>query len=331
MQKTWSIKEKRYDLIKLFWVFGLLFFLAIGFTAHAAAQKPASILLTAPNLYGKNFFTILINSPDPKEAPKNFRMMSAGTAEGLHASASAVLSKGQFEFLVSKLNSDSAPGTLGEAKQIHIIDTSSHAHGFVNNMQVVWLDQNIQFGSDEPVFLDQEKNLLAGLKKEKKVTLYTLPDGVEDFNLNLSEVLKKGGQKIQVQADGVETEQQYLKEKKMSYTRIPIAAKDISNLENKQIEQLVRVMKKMKKGEWLHFHNEEGAGNLSQTLVVADVLKNAPSTSLEEILNRQNVLGSQAKLAAVLTNAKLEKIYAYAKEQAPEYKLAYSDWVSAEK
>ena len=327
MQRTLNRSEKQNDILKLFWVFGLLLFLAFGLVAHASAPTADSILLSAPNLYGKNFFTILINSPDPKEAPKNFRVLSSSDGTSLHASASAVLSKGQLEFLISKLNSDSVPGALGETKDIHIIDTSVHAHGFVNNMQVIWLDQNIKFGTEDMTFLDEEKSLLSALKKTKKLTLYTLPESPEETDFNLIDVLKRGGQKIQVQADDVSTEQQFLKSKKIKYSRIPVSAKDIPNLENKQIDQLARIIKKMKKNEWLHFHNEEGAGNLSQLILLADVLKNASNTKIEEILARQTGPNSQSKGAAITVTPKLEQIYAYAKEQSPEFKTSFAVWV----
>ncbi len=327
MHRALGKSEKQNDLIKLFWVFGLLFFLAIGFAAHAATPKKSdSILLSAPNLYGKNFFTVLINSPDPKEAPKNFRLLTTQGADSLRASSSAVLSKGQLEYVVAKLNSDAVPGTLGEAKLIHVVDTSFHAHGFVNNMQVVWLDQNIQFGTDENAFYDQEKGLLQGLKKTKKLTLYRLPESVEDINFNLTEALKLGAQKIQVQADAVETEQEYLKAKKIAYTRIPIATNDLMKLEDNQIAQFVSLVRKMKKDEWLHFHNEEGATNLGLALLVTDILKNAPTSKLEDILSRQNGMSAQAKLVTRTTSTKLEQLYAYAKNQSPGFEKSFAAW-----
>ena len=326
MQKALNKSEKQNDLIKLFWVFGLLFFLAVGFASHAATPQTQSILLSAPNLYGKSFFTVLINSPDPKEAPKNFRILVTQGTDSLHASSSAVLSKGQLEYVISKLNSDAVPGTLGEAKQIYIVDTSSHAHGFVNNMQVVWLDQSVQFGSDDHAFFDQEQGLLNGLKKAKKLTLYRLPESVDDINLNLAEVVKLGAQKIQVQADVVQTEQQYLNSKKILYTRIPLATSDISKLEDKQIEQFISLVKRIKKEVWLHFHNEEGATNLGLALLVTDILKNAPTSNLEDILSRQNGLSAQAKQLIRTTSPKLEQLYAYSKDQSPEFKKSFASW-----
>ncbi len=329
MQKILTKSEKQNDLLKLFWVFALLFFLAIGFASHAApvaAAQPEAILLSAPNLHGQHFFTILINSPDPKQAPKNFRIFSTTGLETFPASASAILSKGQIEFLISKLNSDSVAGTPGQAKQIHIVDTSSHAHGFVNNMQVIWLDQNVQFGSDDHAFVDPEKGLLAGLKKEKKVTLFTLPDSVDDINISPDDVVKMGGEKIRVQADAVETEQQYLKTKKITYTRIPMASDDIAKIEDKQIDQLSNLVKRAKKDEWLHFHNEDGGRSTSLAVLLADILKNATNMTLNDILARENDMSAQVKLSPVGSSPQLEKIYAYAKEQGPNFKKSFSAW-----
>ncbi len=326
MRKYLSGEEKQSDLVKLLWVIGLLFFLTIGLVAHAAMPKAESILLSAPNLHGKNFFTILINSPDPKEAPKNFRILSSAGDESLRASASGVLSKGQFEYLIAKLNSDAVPGTLGETKKIHVVDTSSHAHGFVNNMQVIWLDQAVLSELDDRASEDLESDLLAGLKRAKKLTLYTVPASSQEVDLNLSDVLKLGGQKIQVQADAAETEQQYLKTKRILYTRIPITGKDLAKIENKQIEQFTKLVRKIKKEEWLHFHNEEGASNLSQALLIVDVLRNASRTSLEDILSRQNALNTEVKLENISITPRLEQIYSYAKEQAPDFKKPFTNW-----
>lgn len=326
MQRTLQKSEKQNDLLKLFWVFALLFFLAIGFASHAAAPKLESILLSAPNLHGQHFFTILINSPDPKEAPKYFRVFHTNGLEALPASASAILSKGQIEFLIAKLNSDSVAGTPGETKQIHIIDTSSHAHGFVNNMQVIWLDQMIRFGTDDHAFQDPEKGLLAGLKKEKKVTLYTLPSSVDDIDITSDQVVKMGGEKIQVQADATETEQQYLKTKRILYTRIPIASADITKIEDKQIDQLSNLVKRAKKDEWFHFHNEVGTNSVSVAVLLTDILKNATNMTLNDILARENDMSAQVKLTPEGRSPRLEKIYTYAKEQGPDFKISFTTW-----
>lgn len=345
MQKSINEKERQEDLFKLFWIFVMLLFVAIGFAAHTAlgetlkaeSVKPDAILLSAPNLYGKNFFSVLINSPDPKEAPKNLRTyskeafkeasleISASEPEKLRISGSGEFSKGQLEFIISKINSDWEP-SLELTKKIRIVDISPRAHGFVNNMQVEWLDKNVSVGSDEQSFYDQEKALLAGLRKTKKISIYTLPENKEAQNLSLEDILKLGAKRIQIQADAVETEAQYLKEKNISYTRMPIKKSDDGQIEDKRIEQLVILIKKIKKDEWLHFHSEDGTNKLSLILILADIFKSAQSLSLPEILNRQNFISRQAKLEPISTQSNLEKIYEYAKDQAPEYKISWSSW-----
>lgn len=342
MQKAVNKSEKSDDLIKLFWVFAMLFFVAIGFAAHTAIGAPMKvepILLSAPNLYGQNFFTILINSPDPKQAPKNLRVfakdsfkdasaeMLASQPEKLRMSASGEFSKGQLEYIISKMSTDWAPDS--SAKNIHVVDLTSRAHGFVNNMQVVWLDKNISSGTEAHSFIDEEKNLLDALKKSKKLAFYILPDSAPTSELSTTEILKLGAKHIDVQPDSVETEAHYLKEKKIAYSRIPLSIHEMAQLDDKQVEVLTGLVKKMKKDEWLHFHSEDGAQKLSLVLTLTDVLKNAPSLSLNEILARQNYVTQQAKMELLTSGPKLENIYEYAKEQSPEFKISWSNWQKA--
>jgi hypothetical protein len=339
LQKIISKSEKGDDLIKLFWVFAMLLFVAVGLAAHTALGAPMKvepILLSAPNLYGQNFFTILINSPDPKQAPKNLRVFSketfkdataeiiASQPEKLRTSASGEFSKGQLEYIISKLSTEWAPDST--ARNIHVVDLSSRAHGFVNNMQVVWLDKNLSSGTDAHAFIDEEKNLLEGLKKSKKLSLYTLPETVPYTDLSTAEMAKLGAKHVDVQVDAVETEAHYLKEKRIAYSRIVVTANDLAQLEDHQVDLFAHLVKKMKKDEWLHFHSEDGAQKLSMALTLTDVLKNAPSLSLSEILDRQNFISRQAKMDLFTTGAKLENIYDYAKEQSPEFKVSWVNW-----
>lgn len=342
MQNSINKNEKSNDLVKLFWVFAMLFFVAIGFAAHTAlgaTPKIEPILLSAPNLYGKNFFSVLINSPDPKEAPKNLRAFTkesfkdagadilASQPEKMRISASGEFSKGQLDYILSKINSEWSPDL--NAKNIHVVDLSSRAHGFVNNMQVVWLDKNVSHGSEAHALYDEEKALLEGLKKNKKLAVYTLPENTAETELNSADMLKLGAKRIEVQADAVETEAQYLKEKKISYTRLPVTGNGFAQIEDKQIDLLANLIKKVKTDEWLHFHSEDGAQKLNVVLTLTDILKNAPSLSLADILTRQNFVIREAKLELVTTGPKLEKIYAYAKEQSPEFKVSWTNWQKA--
>jgi len=76
-----------------------------------------------------------------------------------------------------------------------------------------------------------------------------------------------------------------------SYANPKVGSKFISSDET--IDDLVKVLEDLPANAWVHFHCHYGKGRTSMMLVMYDMMKNAPLVSLENIVKRQQLLGSE--------------------------------------
>lgn len=65
------------------------------------------------------------------------------------------------------------------------------------------------------------------------------------------------------------------------------------NPSNEKIDQMVQIFENVPAGTWVHFHCHHGKGRTSLMLVMFDIMKNAPQVSLNDIVERQHILGSE--------------------------------------
>ncbi|MBS0271781.1 MAG: hypothetical protein JSR85_03960 [Proteobacteria bacterium] len=75
------------------------------------------------------------------------------------------------------------------------------------------------------------------------------------------------------------------------YKKVNIGSKFIETDQN--IDEIVAFYDSIPKDAWLHFHCAHGKGRTSILLVMLDTLRNAPQVSLEDIVTRQYLLGSE--------------------------------------
>jgi len=69
---------------------------------------------------------------------------------------------------------------------------------------------------------------------------------------------------------------------------------------DKKIDEMVKVFEELPKNTWVHFHCHHGKGRTSMMLVMLDIMKNAPTVSLTDIVKRQHLLGSEDLLNTVV-------------------------------
>jgi len=77
----------------------------------------------------------------------------------------------------------------------------------------------------------------------------------------------------------------------LGYKRVNIGSSFIETDEN--IDQIIDFYDTLPPEAWLHFHCAHGKGRTSILLVMLDIMKNAPVVSLQDIVERQILLGSE--------------------------------------
>lgn len=62
---------------------------------------------------------------------------------------------------------------------------------------------------------------------------------------------------------------------------------------NEKIDEIIKILEELPENTWVHFHCHHGKGRTSLMLAMLDIVRNAPTVSLEDILKRQRLLGSE--------------------------------------
>jgi hypothetical protein len=62
---------------------------------------------------------------------------------------------------------------------------------------------------------------------------------------------------------------------------------------HEKIDEIVQILENLDNDTWAHFHCHHGKGRTSMMLVMLDILRNAPTVSLQDIVKRQHLLGSE--------------------------------------
>lgn len=106
----------------------------------------------------------------------------------------------------------------------------------------------------------------------------------------------------------VVSEEEEAKKYNFDYKKVNIGSTFISNDED--IDNILTFYDSIPENTWLHFHCSHGKGRTSLMLVMLDIMKNAPQVSLNDIVKRQHLLGSED-----LFNTEVWENGTYTKEQ----------------
>ncbi|MBX9786439.1 MAG: hypothetical protein K2Y08_03775 [Alphaproteobacteria bacterium] len=88
----------------------------------------------------------------------------------------------------------------------------------------------------------------------------------------------------------VTPESEIAKQYGFEYTNIRIESKIPSS--DEAIDTFVNFIDTLPENTWVHFHCHHGKGRTSLMLTMYDIMKNAPTVSLQDIVKRQHLLGS---------------------------------------
>lgn len=263
-----------------------------------------------------NKLRLVINSDNAKELPDNFRktidlanfkdnkVINLNGLANLNASASSQFSENGLVFLKQ---------SIGHAMPIIIVDLRQESHGFINGVAISWVDNHNKAnkGLTKEAVLTDENTRLQGILLNK-------PIYIGDITL----IPKK-----------LENEKRLVQSYDMSYMRIPVTDNEIPN--NDMVDYFIKFVNSLLPNTWLHFHCKAGVGRTTTFIVMYDMMKNAKNVSLQDIMNRQVLLGGKNLLRdeQLLINrseqrAKLiKRFYRYCVENNDNFKTTWSQWI----
>lgn len=117
----------------------------------------------------------------------------------------------------------------------------------------------------------------------------------------------------EIRPDLVVPEAEEAKRNGFSYVNVRIGSKFISS--DAAIDEFIAVLDALPQDAWIHFHCHYGKGRTSMMLVMYDIMRNAPQISLQDIVKRQHLLGSENLLVTTVWRKG-----SYTKEQLQERK-----------
>lgn len=277
----------------------------------------------------------LITSPS---LPLHFRSMANLTGiSGTAASGSAEFSGSQFQAMIDK-KAVTLPMT--------VVDLRQEPHGFLTIKQPLNGDTEIAVGwFAERDWLNVAKGLPSVLLDEDT----RLKGASGATNLTVYDVTQKTPNEdgictatpYTVQPTGAYMHEQQLVEavSNVSYLRLPTT--DHCRPRDSEVDQFVAFEAGLSSNMWLHFHCRAGDGRTTVFMAMHDIMRNAPTDSLQTILARQVSIGG-IDLSALPSNQDpfsypfsiervefMQQFYNYVVQQkGGGYKLTWSDWVT---
>lgn len=210
---------------------------------------------------------------------------------------------------------------VGPAAEILDLDLRAESHGFIDDIAVSWYAPRdwSMIGLTHAQILAAERERLGSLQA---LTTVELIDGKEKVGGSFVT-----GQTIEVPVGRVRSEADVAQELGMRYERIP--AHDHVPLSPQELDRVVALYKQwraMPAGSRLHVHCAGGDGRTTTVLVAIDILANAGSVSLDDIVARQAKLGEGTDL---FSEGKPDAPFFYQYRARAEQIRAFYAWAEA--
>jgi hypothetical protein len=289
------------------------------------------IAIASPAFAAPDEATLIINAHDKSGLPRHYRATSdvskldgneelAAGLDKLHASASGQFSAKGFAALLRRAG----------GRPVVVLDLRQESHGFVGGTAVSWFGVRnaANTGKSGDQISRDESDLLAGLTGHTTIT-------VKEVTSKSTDRAIEDSKDVQLPGDGVRGEEDLVHAAGADYMRVYAA--DYMPFTNDEVDQLVTFWQSRLADSWLHVHCAAGDGRSTQALALFDMLENADTVSLRNIVDRQHELGGTALLSvnsktswrkdAAIARAKLvRRFYRYAKEHPRGEGETWSSW-----
>lgn len=276
-----------------------------------------------PVVYSKGIFQsqnkdeqLRIDSKKEDEMPKRFRKTTDTIKEDNDlpnlTGFSSLNESGSAQFTTKNIGlMKKAIGTM----PIFIIDLREESHGFINHFAVSWLGEDGKNkgnkGLNKEEVLKNETKMLNSIKLNEPITI-------------------KNKEIIPTE---VQSEKELVEKNKMFYVRIPVT--DNERPSDEMVDYFIKLVKKLPKDSWVHFHCKAGIGRTTTFMVMYDIMKNGKQVSLEDIMERQVLIGGKNLLKPSYKPGShssersefIKNFYEYVKENKDGFNTSWSQWV----
>lgn len=214
----------------------------------------------------RNFRT----TDDSIKAANGESFANAGLAE-LHASGSGEFTDDGLKLLLARLRGP-----------VTVFDLRQETHLFVDGLPISWFATNdwANVGRSHDEIVSDEAVRAQSLKPGSEITV-TGGD------------IKKSGTASSTPAHVIVrnamTEGELVEKNKAAYVRLTVT--DHARPLDEEVDRFILAVRSLPENGWAHFHCEAGRGRTTTFMVLYDMLRNATRLSIDDIVNRQKLLG----------------------------------------
>lgn len=279
--------KKKFKLIPFLSI--LLLFSLFGSSVSALAIKGEEVPISEQ--------VLVFDNDNHNRLPDNFRKSTdpVNNSSNLNLSGLKDLNiSGSQQF--SKLGLELLKKQLPTNKNLVFFDLRQESHGFINGLPISWEgDGNkANMGLNYNQVVARNDAQLANIKIGQPLTIK-----------NTTIIPKE-----------VYSEETLIKNNKNQYVRIPVTDTKLPTPE--MVDLFVSSVNKLPKDSWLHFHCKEGIGRTTTFMTLYDMMKNAKTVPLNDIVLRQIKLANlEDKEKGLEDTSRMQlynKFYAYAKK-----------------
>jgi hypothetical protein len=279
----------------------------------------ALIVVFAANIWPQDTANLIFDMPCNDSLPVHFRKSSGeflASAENVPDTTGLALlnASGSAEFCLRSL--EVMLKNIGRDK-ITIVDLRQESHGFVNGLCVSW-DGLANTGLSREEIEADETRRLDSLFKVKNISVNQIP----------------------LVVGSVQTEKELARKYNAGYYRIPVT--DRRKPQNEDADRFIKFVNSLGNDTWLHFHCHAGYGRTTTFLAMYDMMRNSRKVSLQDILQRQHLLGG-INLARIEESPGVDKkdarelkeflidFYSYCRANSDNFGTLFSVWIANRK
>lgn len=217
--------------------------------------------------------------------PRNFRLMTDTWRNAVNGNEPTRMGLDELPISASGQPSQAALKTLYDkictvdpAAKIFLVDLRQETHGYANSLPVsLYVEHNaINAGKTAAEVENNERKVLKNLR------------GIETTFKPLGNTDTKLFKPITIVPRFIETERETAE--KIGFNYVRFAAADMQFPAPEVVDDFITFVVNLPSNAWLHFHCHAGHGRTTTFIVMYEIMKN-PNVSLEEICQRQYLLG----------------------------------------